>query len=226
MLEGLEPGINVENMKAVVAKLKEAIGENWVSDDPAVLTAYSRDFTITPGRWPNVVVLPGSTEDVQKIIKIANEHMIPVVPMSSGFNHGGMAIPRHGGIQVDLLKRMDKILDVDGESLTIRVQPGVRTSLATVATGRTVAVEGRLPRTTTVCVDGSRITWMPSLRSMLTSRPSRWMTASISPRNSGPTAPDTSTPRVRRPRMTTCSTLSRSTPCRDSTSNSAEVTPG
>jgi len=63
------PGINPENIEAVVEKLKDAIGSKWVSKDPAVLTSYSRDFTISPGNWPNIVALPGSTEDVQKIIK-------------------------------------------------------------------------------------------------------------------------------------------------------------
>ncbi len=139
----MEPGINRENIKEVMEKLKDAIGENWVSDDPAVLTAYSRDFTITPGNWPHIVVLPESTEDVSKIIKIAIEHKIPVVPMSSGFNHGGMAVPRKGGIQVDLLKRMDKIVDLDGETMTITVQPGVRTAIASVAAQRTTAVDDK-----------------------------------------------------------------------------------
>ena len=139
----MEPGINTPNLKEVVAKLKQAIGENWVSDDPAVLTSYSRDFTITPGKWPNVVVLPGSTEDVQKIVRIASEHKVPVVPMSTGFNHGGLAVPRRGGIMVDLAKRMDKILNVDPEAMTITVQPGVRTALASTGVEKAMAVEGQ-----------------------------------------------------------------------------------
>ncbi len=133
------PGINSENIEAVVEKLKNAIGDKWVSKDPAVLAAYSRDFTISPGNWPNVVVLPGSTEDVQKIIKIANENVIPVVPMSSGFNHGGMCIPRRGGIMVDLLKRMDKVIDVDEESMTITIQSGVRNAVTYAEVNRRFA---------------------------------------------------------------------------------------
>jgi len=122
-------GINTENLAIVLEKLQNAIGKQWVSDDPAHLASYSRDFTIVPGRWPNIVVLPGSTEDVQKIIKIAAEHEVPVVPMSTGFNHGGLCIPLHGGIMVDLIKRMDKVLNLDEETLTITIQPGVRNAV-------------------------------------------------------------------------------------------------
>jgi len=138
----IKPGINTENINAVVEKLKTAIGDQWVSDDPAVLTAYSRDFTIVPGNWPNIVALPGSTEDVQAIVKIAGAHLIPLVPMSSGFNHGGMCIPRRGGIMLDLAKRMTKVLNVDDESMTITIQPGVCNSLTDAEANRRDAVKG------------------------------------------------------------------------------------
>ena len=105
--------------------------------------------------------------------------------------------------------------------------PSAATSRAT--TPNASAVIGR-PSTTMVWVDGSRMTGMSSLRSMVTSRPTPWMAVSTSSRNAVPPATsggaDTSTPSVSRPRMTTCSTLSSSTLCRDSTSNSADVTPG
>src|SRR3954452_10677065 len=105
--------------------------------------------------------------------------------------------------------------------------PRAATSRAT--TPNDSAVIGR-PRTTIVWVDGSRITGNESLRSIVTSRPTPWMASSTSWRSSGPPAtsggPTTRTPRVRRPRMTTCSTLRSSTLCADNTSNSADVTPG
>ena len=90
--------------------------------------------------------------------------------------------------------------------------PSAATSRAT--TPNDSAVMGR-PSTTIVWVDGSRITGMSSLRSIVTSRPTPWMAASTSSRNADPPAtsgaPTTSTPNVSRPRMTTCSTLSSST---------------
>ena len=45
--------------------------------------------------------------------------------MTTGFNHGGLTIPRKGGIQVDL-KRMDQLVEIDEEGLTAVIEPGVR----------------------------------------------------------------------------------------------------
>ena len=105
--------------------------------------------------------------------------------------------------------------------------PSAATSPATAPNAS--AVIGR-PSTTMVWVDGSRMMGSSSLRSIVTSRPPPWIAASTSSRSAVPPAasgdPDTSTPSVSRPRMTTCSTLSSSILCRDSTSKRADVTPG
>ena len=140
-LKELEPGINVENIEAVISKLQEAIGEEWVSDDPTILSGYWRDFSTTVGRRPNVIALPASTEEVQKAVRIAYEHKIPVVPLTTGFNHGGMVIPRRGGIVLDL-KRMDNICEVDEESMTITVSPHIRLQAAHDACDRKLATDG------------------------------------------------------------------------------------
>jgi len=118
-------GLTVSKVQEVKEKLSEAIGEEWVSDNPADLSSYGRDFTIFSGERPNIVAMPASTEEVQKIVRIAYEHGIPVVPQCSGFNHGGLSIPRKGGILVDL-RRMDQVCSVDEESMTVTVSPGLR----------------------------------------------------------------------------------------------------
>jgi FAD/FMN-containing dehydrogenase len=120
-----DTGVTADNVHTVEEKLKEAIGEEWVSSNPADLSSYGRDFTIYSGERPNIVVLPQTTEEVQKVVRIAYEHKIPVVPLSTGFNHGGLAIPRKGGILVDL-KRMNRIVKIDEETLTADFEPGVR----------------------------------------------------------------------------------------------------
>ncbi len=120
-----ETGLTVSNVKEVKEKMSQAIGEEWVSDNPADLSSYGRDFTIFSGERPNIVAMPASTEEVQKIVRIAYEHGIPVVPQCSGFNHGGLSIPRKGGILVDL-RRMDQVCEVDEESMSVTVSPGMR----------------------------------------------------------------------------------------------------
>jgi FAD/FMN-containing dehydrogenase len=120
-----DTGIEAGNLKAVEEKLKAALGQEWVSSNPADLSVYGRDFTIYSGERPNLVVLPETTEEVRKVMRIAYEHKIPVVPLSTGFNHGGLTVPRKGGILVDL-KRMNRLTEIDEETLTATFEPGVR----------------------------------------------------------------------------------------------------
>lgn len=118
-------GITAENVKQVKEKIAEAIGAEWVSDNPADLIFYSRDFTVFSGEAPNIAAIPKTIEEVQSIMKIAYHHGIPVVPMTTGFNHGGLTVPRKGGIQVDM-KRMDQLVEIDEEGMTAVIEPGVR----------------------------------------------------------------------------------------------------
>jgi FAD/FMN-containing dehydrogenase len=66
---------------------------------------------VPPGA-PSYVAKPKNAEEVGKIIKFANEQSIPVVPVSSEVHFNGAAIPRQGGIVLDLT-RMKKVLEID-----------------------------------------------------------------------------------------------------------------
>jgi len=120
-----ETGLTAANLQEVKEKLTACLGAEWVSDNPADLIGYGRDFTIFSGERPNLVVLPESTQQVQGIVRIAYEHGVPIVPQTTGFNHGGLTISRKGGILVDL-KRMDRVCAIDEESMTVTVSPGTR----------------------------------------------------------------------------------------------------
>ena len=119
------PPLTEETLKEAVTALKKVIGEAWVSDRPVDLSSYARDFTVTPGQRPNIVVLPLNTKDIQAIFEVAYEYGLPVVPLSTGFNHGGLALPRHGGILVDL-RRMTRIIEMDRETMTCVIESNVR----------------------------------------------------------------------------------------------------
>ncbi len=73
------------------------------------------------------MVYPSSTEEVQKITRWANQHKIPIYPISMGRNIGyGGAAPRiPGSVVVDLGRRMNKILDIDADNASCIVEPGV-----------------------------------------------------------------------------------------------------
>jgi glycolate oxidase len=104
--------------------LAAALGADHVRTDDACLGEYSRDLTENPAGRPEVVVFPGSVEDVQAVLAVAREHKRPVVPVMANSNLGGLAIPVRGGIVVSL-KRMNRILEVNAEDHFALIEPGV-----------------------------------------------------------------------------------------------------
>lgn len=70
------------------------------------------------------LVFPQSTEEVSKILKYAHKHDIPVTPRGAGTNLVGSTVPVDGGIILDF-SHMDKILELDENTMTITVQPGL-----------------------------------------------------------------------------------------------------
>jgi FAD/FMN-containing dehydrogenase len=100
------------------------VGAKYVSDEPATLEKYSRDYSLIQPRMPSMVVFPKNTAEVQGVVKYANERRIPVTPRSSAVSFYGATIPGQGGIVLDL-KRMNKILEVDPRNKKVKVEPGV-----------------------------------------------------------------------------------------------------
>jgi FAD/FMN-containing dehydrogenase len=105
-------------------KLAEVVGEENVFDEPDVLKRYSKDYSLLPSGIPNYVAQPKNAEEIQGIIKIANECLIPVIPCSSEVHFTGSTIPKQGGIVLDL-KRMNRIIEVDDKNRKAKIEPGV-----------------------------------------------------------------------------------------------------
>jgi len=109
----------------VIERLKEIVGSENVLTDEDALKNYSYDETplglIKP---PDVVVKPGSTEEVSKVLALANEMRIPVTPRGQGTGLCNGAVPVYGGILLSL-ERMNRILEIDEENLMAVVEAGV-----------------------------------------------------------------------------------------------------
>lgn len=105
-------------------KLLEIVGTGNFFDDPNVLKKYAADFSLTPAGAPSCMVKPKDAQEVQKILKFANEQAIPVVPVSSDVHFNGAAIPKQGGIVLDLT-RMKKVLEIDEANRRVRIEAGV-----------------------------------------------------------------------------------------------------
>jgi glycolate oxidase len=107
----------------IIRELKEVIGHDRILDSLVDRTAYAYDAT-----WgealPDVVVLPGSTQEVAATLKIANRERIPVVPRGAASGLSGGAVPVEGGICLSLT-RMNRIMEISSDELIAVVQPGV-----------------------------------------------------------------------------------------------------
>jgi glycolate oxidase len=104
---------------------EKIVGSRYVSDRPAERFIYASDMTENSPHQPDFVVMPETVEEVQQIIQLANERLVPLVPFVTGQNVGGLTIPQVDGAVIVDLKRMDKIIDVDEEGMYIVVEPGV-----------------------------------------------------------------------------------------------------
>jgi len=104
-------------------ELIHIVGQERVSTDKTVLYAYSRDVSLVTG-MPDYVVRPVSTEEVAKIVSLASKHKIPIVPRGVGSGMEGGCVPVRGGIVLDM-RNMDKILEINTDSLYAIVEPGV-----------------------------------------------------------------------------------------------------
>ncbi|WP_175987819.1 glycolate oxidase subunit GlcD [Bacillus sp. Marseille-Q1617] len=104
----------------------ELVGEENYRDSSAERLVYSYDATPNFQSMPDAVIVPRNTREVSDIVKLCNEHRLPIVPRGSGTNLCAGTCPTEGGL-VLLFTHMNRILEVDEENLTVTVQPGVVT---------------------------------------------------------------------------------------------------
>jgi glycolate oxidase len=107
-------------------KLCYIVGSENYDDSNVGRLVYSYDATPQFQSMPDAVISPRSTKEVSEIVKVCNEHHIPIVPRGSGTNLCAGTCPTEGGI-VLLFKHMNSILEIDEENLTVTVEPGVVT---------------------------------------------------------------------------------------------------
>ena len=75
-------------------------------------------------KFPEVLVYPATAAQIAEILKYAGEKLIPVTPRGQGTGLVGGSVAMHGGIMISTAK-MNKILELDQENLTLTVEPGV-----------------------------------------------------------------------------------------------------
>ncbi len=109
--------------KDIIKQLQDIVGDEYCRTNNADLYVYAFDGGIHRKK-PDVVVQPQNTQQVQKIVQLANKYRVAIVPRGAGSGLCGMAVPIDGGIVIDL-QRMNKIVDIRIGDLFCVVQPGV-----------------------------------------------------------------------------------------------------
>lgn len=100
------------------------LGESRVFTGEAINEDFSHDEMGGISRLPDALVEVVSTEEVSRIMKYADENLIPIVARGSGTGLVGASVPVYGGIMM-CMSRMNKILELDEENLTLTLEPGV-----------------------------------------------------------------------------------------------------
>jgi glycolate oxidase len=104
--------------------LRSLFPQDQIVYKPEDLLAYSYDGTPMLQELPQAVVFTTSPEEVKTVLRLATEHSTPVVTRGSGTGLSGGSVPLPGCI-VLCLARMNQILELDTDNLTMLVEPGV-----------------------------------------------------------------------------------------------------
>ncbi len=142
----------------MISKLISIVGEQNIITDNSLMTDYSHDETPVSqySSFPEVVVFPTSNDQVSEILKLANEHLIPVTPRGGGTGLSGGAIPVKGGILLSL-ERMNRIIEIDPANMTATVEAGLITNEINVAAAAEGLYYAGYPMSLQSCFIGGNI---------------------------------------------------------------------
>src|SRR6478736_5532460 len=141
---------------AVLAEIRAVVGERQAITEPEQLRVYNCDGLTGWRAMPELVALPGSTAEVQGLVRICAREGLPFVARGAGTGLSGGALPVADGIVISLA-RMNRILEVDLPSQRVVVEPGV----ANIDVTRAVAAAGYFyapdPSSQHVCTIGGNV---------------------------------------------------------------------
>ena len=132
-MQGRDVSLSTTGTEALAHELRQAVGTDAVVTDRARLEAYATDTywkalaaraAGAPLGRAEIAVLAHSEDDVAATLRLANRHLAPVVPWGGGSGSQGGAVATGGGVVLDLTG-LDRLVDVDEQSLTVTAEAGV-----------------------------------------------------------------------------------------------------
>jgi glycolate oxidase len=112
----------------MIDELRQMLGEQNVLVDEETLNHFAHDETENLHFLPEVVVKPGTTEDISRLMRFCNNRHIPVTPRGAGTGLSGGALPHYGGVLMST-ERLNQILHIDTRNLQVTTEPGVITEV-------------------------------------------------------------------------------------------------
>ena len=108
-----------------IEALSAITGRDYVSVRDEIHPDYTHDEMTHYGCFdPELVIQPGCTEEVSQILAYANQEHLPVTTRGAGTGLCGGCVPIYGGIVLSMM-RMNKILEIDEQTMNAVLQPGV-----------------------------------------------------------------------------------------------------
>ncbi|MGA3250747.1 MAG: FAD-binding protein, partial [Paraburkholderia sp.] len=123
--ETIDGPLATHDKAVVVTQLQARVPDLLILHDQEDLRPFECDGLAAYRTTPMLVALPERTDQVQALLRFASEQRIPVVARGSGTGLSGGALPLEKGILL-VMSRFNRILELDPEAGTARVQPGVR----------------------------------------------------------------------------------------------------
>ena len=108
----------------IISEFLSFLDEKQVIASENEKLAYAQDKTEDFVYMPELVLIPDNAEDISKILKICNKHIIPVTVRSTGTGLSGGALPVKGGIVISM-EKFNKILNIDTDNFQITTEPFV-----------------------------------------------------------------------------------------------------
>jgi glycolate oxidase len=112
----------------LISRFENIVGPAHVVVDADKRLEYGHDETEDYSFLPDIVLKPRTPEEISQIMRLCNEHLIPVTPRGGGTGLSGGALPVQNGVVISM-ERFNEILNIDELNLQATVEPGVITEV-------------------------------------------------------------------------------------------------
>ncbi|MHA1357388.1 MAG: FAD-binding oxidoreductase [Candidatus Helarchaeota archaeon] len=113
------------DLTPVVNALQEIVGSDYVATDRETCYVYSQDCSIEKGFVPDIVIRPANATQISQIMKLANKFKVPIYPRGAAASLVLMGVPLKPHALVIDLTRMNRIVELDEDSMSVTVETGI-----------------------------------------------------------------------------------------------------